>query len=103
MSPGDRGQSPPLGACLAGSGPEKGQGREGCYLPSRPCRSPGERDSSHRCHRIGAFILSDIVLNFHAQVPTLPALPAEYGQRFPVWSPDNTTPLPPITEILAAP
>ncbi|GAA0177434.1 hypothetical protein LIER_29694 [Lithospermum erythrorhizon] len=52
------------------------------------------QDSLRRCHRIGAAILSDFVLNCQDRVPTFPALAEECRQRYLMGWLDNTVPLP---------
>ncbi|GAA0145577.1 hypothetical protein LIER_05744 [Lithospermum erythrorhizon] len=61
------------------------------------------KDNPLRCCRIGAAVLSEFVINFQVQAPTLPALAEEYRRRFPVGWLDNTVPLPPLDQILPAP
>ncbi|GAA0155449.1 hypothetical protein LIER_13175 [Lithospermum erythrorhizon] len=63
------------------------------------------KDNPLRYRRIGAvvlsdFILSDFVLNFQDQAPTLPALAEEYRQRFPTRWLNNIVPLPPLRGVL---
>ncbi|GAA0158439.1 hypothetical protein LIER_38652 [Lithospermum erythrorhizon] len=87
--------------------PQAGSAGAGATGPPRSTRRERERlrrayfkDNPLRCPRIGAAVLSDFVLNFLDQAPTLPVPAVEYKRHFPTGWLDNTAPLLPLDQIL---